>query len=125
MQFSIDLDKDLRIIKYKAWGRIDKNDIGVGWQEIIGRKEFTDLGYHVLADYRYAQFSFSIDDTTILDRIIEASKIEFKGKKNAVIVTLPHSTAISMIVKGKFHPKLGYEIEIFYTEEAAIKWLLE
>ncbi len=83
------------------------------------------MGYNLIADYRKAQFSFSTVDTKVLDKILKDLKPTDEGKKICAIVDIPRNTAISMIVKAKFHPDLGYNTMIFTTEEAALAWMFE
>jgi len=125
MSYTIEIEKEIEIIKYRVFGSIEKSDIGFGWEAVINTKEFSELEYYVLADYSKAEFNFSIADTGVLDEIIDASKQTLIGKKTAVVVNIPRSTAITMLVKEKFDANLGHSVKIFSTEDGAMKWLLE
>ncbi len=123
--YTVELSKSEKIIKYQVIGTIEKSDIGVGWREVFNMLEFSEMGYDILADYSHADFKFTIADTKVLDSILNASSSKVPGKKIAVIVKMPYSTAISMIVKEKFHADLNYNAMIFSTQEAALMWLNE
>jgi hypothetical protein len=86
---------------------------------------FSELGYDILTDYSKAEFNFSIADTKVLDPILKASRSKVPGKKIAVVVSIPYTTAITMIVQEKFHSDLGYITKIFSSREAAMQWLRE
>lgn len=46
-----------------------------------------------------------------------------RGKKQALIIDDPYSAAGSMIFESDVYKKVGFNVKIFSTEEAAIKWL--
>ncbi len=123
MSYSIIPDKKLKIIKHKLIGDLDKSNMGKAWEEIAKMKEFDELGYNVLSDYRDANFKFKIEETEFLDDFIAGVKEIMNGKKGAVIVSVPLNTAISVLITEKFKKVPNYEIKIFSTEEAAIEWL--
>jgi hypothetical protein len=125
MSFTITLDKDHKIIKYKSTGVLDKSNMGKAWGEIVKMREFYELGYNTLSNYCDAEFKFSLDETNLLDEYIYTIRKLLKGKKGAVVVDVPVYTAISVLVIDKFKDLTDFEIKIFSTEEAAIKWLLE
>ena len=125
MSFTITPDKDLKIIKHKLTGVLDKSNMGNAWKKIASMKEFYELGYNILSDYRDAVFKFSLEDTNILDEFIYNIRKLLSGKKGAVIVNVPVYTAISVLVKDKFKDAENFEVKIFSTEEAAIDWLVE
>lgn len=125
MTYSIEIDKGKKIILYKVVGEVEKRDIGIAWKEVFNMPEFSSLGYNILADYSEAEFKFSIIDTKVLDSILDSSSSTVPGKKFAVIVSIPYTTAITMLVQEKFHTRLAYSTRIFATTEAAMKWLKE
>ncbi len=125
MAYLINLDKEQKIILYKVSGVIKKGDVGIAWEKIFNMPEFFRLGYDILADYSEAEFKFSISDTKVLDPVLNASSSKVPGKKIAAIANMPYTTAVTMIVQGKFHADLGYNTRIFSTKEAAMKWLKE
>lgn len=125
MGYTINCIDELKIIKHKITGVLDKTNLGDAWKKIVTLKEFYKDGYNILSDYRDSIFKFSLEETTILDNLIEEHKTLLDGKKGAVIVNVPIYTAISVMIKEKFNKVPNYQAKIFSTEEAAIKWLLE
>jgi hypothetical protein len=125
MSYSIIPDEKLKVIKHKLIGVLDKSNMGKAWKDIAQMKEFLELGYNVLSDYREAEFNFKMEETTFLDQYIIESKELLIGKKGAVIVSKPLYTAISVLISEKFKKVPNYEVKIFSTEEAAVEWLAE
>ncbi len=123
MAYSIKIDKEQKIILYKVYGEIKKQDVGIAWKKVFDLPEFSRMGYDILADYSEANFKFSISDTKVLDSVLNTSSSIVPGKKIAAIVNEPYITAITMIVQEMFHADLRYITKIFSTKEAAMKWL--
>ncbi len=97
MKYSIDIDHEHKLIKYKHPGLIHSEDIEKAWGEFLTFKEFTDLKYNLFSDYRNGKFLIPI---ALLPEIIKFMKqIEaiVKGKKQALLVDEPYSVATSML----------------------------
>jgi hypothetical protein len=48
-----------------------------------------------------------------------------KGRKQALIVDSPYSVAGSIVFKNKVYKEIGFDVKVFSTEPAALKWLTE
>ncbi len=46
-----------------------------------------------------------------------------KGKKQAIIVDDPYSSAASMLFKIDVYNEVGYNVQLFSTETVALDWL--
>jgi len=75
------------------------------------------------SDYRNGKFQIPI--AQIPDIINYLLKIEMilRGKKQALIVDEPYSVAASMIFEDEVNKKVGFNVQVFTTERAALKWL--
>lgn len=123
-EFSIAIDHHFKIIRYKHTGSIKKEDLDAAWSELIQIKEFTQLDYNLLSDYRESKFDIPL---TSIDAILEDMKPMkpfLEGKKQSFIIDDPMSMAIAMLFMKDAFNKIGFKIESFSTEKAAVAWLL-
>jgi hypothetical protein len=123
MKYSISIDHKLRIIRYKHTGIIQAAEIEEAWQEFLTMKEFTELKYNLLSDYRNSVFDIPIKFADVIIEFMNAIKHIVNGKKQALIVDDPYSTAISIIFEDMVYQKVGFIVQVFSTEEAALRWL--
>lgn len=123
MDYSINIDNDLKIIRYKHSGVLGFNDIGAAWEEFLGLKEFTEKKYNLLSDYRGATFNMKVEKIGDIIEFMKGIRHIVNGKRQSIIIHDPYSTAGSMIFSNKVFDEIGFEVKIFTTEDAAIKWL--
>jgi len=123
MKYSINIDHDLKIIRYKHSGVIAAEDIGQAWQEFLSLDEFTQEKYNLLSDYRNAKFDFSYRKISEIVNFMVNIKDIVKGKRQALIVDDPHATAGSMLFEASVYKEVGFIIQVFTTENAALRWL--
>ncbi|MBI9064823.1 MAG: hypothetical protein JEZ14_22750 [Marinilabiliaceae bacterium] len=123
MNYSIHIDHDHKLIKYKHSGLILAEDIEKAWNEFLTFKEFTVLKYNLFSDYRNGRFQIPVE--FLPEIIIFMQKIEniVKGKKQALIVDEPYSVAASMLFENEVNIKVGFKVHVFTTENAALEWL--
>jgi hypothetical protein len=98
-------------------------ELGAAWAEILQKDEFTKSGYNLLSDYRNADFDFSINETDVIWNFLESIKHILNGKRESVITDKPFTTAISMLFEKQLYSKMGFNIKIFSTEQAALNWV--
>jgi hypothetical protein len=125
MNFTIDVDHQKRLIRYKHSGDIPKDDIGQAWQQFLKLKEFTHEKYNLLSDYRKSKFIFEFEDLNLITNFLSTLKAVLNGKKQALILDEPESTALSLLFEGDVTEKTGFIVKVFSTEEEAVKWLME
>jgi len=121
--FSIEADHDLKIIRYRHSGRLTYDEIGQAWMQLLSMKEFTEMKYNLLSDYRDAIFDMELEEA---DRIVDFMRtIEpvVRGKKQSLIVTDPYSTAGSVLFQEQVYKKVGFIVNTFSTIEGGLKWL--
>lgn len=121
--FSIELIHDLKLVKYIHSGLITADDIEAAWAEIIKIKEFTDLDYNLLTDYRMGKTSIKTSGKKrALDFMKGLEKI-VRGKKQALLMNDPLTVALSFIFQKEVKKTTGFNIKIFSTYEKALLWL--
>lgn len=123
MKYSISINHELKIIRYKHSGLIDAGDIGKAWKEFLTIKEFTILKYNLLSDYRNGKFQIAIRYLPEIIDFMRAIENVVRGKKQALIVDEPYSVAASMLFEAEVNLQVGFKVEVFTTETAALKWL--
>lgn len=124
MKYSIVIDNKLKIIRYNHIGLIDAEEIGEVWKELLSIKEFTEMGYNLLSDYRNTQFNFSVSIVKEIVEFMHSIKHIVKGKKQSILVDNPISTAGSILLENEVNEKVGFLIKVFSTEDAALRWLI-
>lgn len=123
MRYSISIDHELKLIRYRHSGPIFAEDIEKAWFEFLAFEEFTVLKYNLLSDYRGGKFEIPVQH--LHDIIVFMQKIEniVRGKKQALVVDDPNSVAAAMLFEKEVIAKVGFGVQIFSTEEAALIWL--
>lgn len=123
MKYTINLDHELKLVRYRHSGLIHAADIEEAWGEFLTFREFTVLKYNLFSDYRNGKFKIPIG---FLPEIVEfMRKIEnvVRGKKQALLVDEPYSVAASMLFETEINREVGFEVQVFSTEKAALNWL--
>lgn len=123
MNYSIDIDHNLKIIKYKHSGIIKHEDIGKAWEEFLQMKEFTELQYGLFSDYRGGKFNIKLAFLPALIEFMHSIKSVVEKKKQCLIVDDPFSTAAAILFENRVNKEIGFQVKVFNTETAALKWL--
>lgn len=123
MSFSIKVDSTYKLIRYNHSGVISKEDIGVAWQELLKLKEFTQLKYNLLTDYRGSTCKIEVEEVELICDFLLTLKYILKDKKQALIIDEPMGVAISTLFEGEVNKKIGFNVRVFSSQEAAINWL--
>ncbi len=123
MKYCIQIDHDLKVIRYQHSGIIYSEDIEQAWGEFLNLQEFTQLKYHLLSDYRKGQFHMSFRDLPSIIEFMRPIENIVRGKKQALIVDNPNDVAGSILFMNNVYKEVGFNIQVFSTENAAINWL--
>lgn len=123
MSFTITVDNDLKLVKYNHSGVLSKEDIGMAWQELLKLKEFTELKYNLLTDYRDSTCKIEVEEVDLICVFLVTLKNILKDKKQALIIDEPLGVAISTLFEGEVNKKIGFIVRVFSSQEAATNWL--
>jgi len=123
MNYELKVDETYRYIYYRHTGLIECEEIGEVWRQLLEMKEFVEMKYNLLTDYRDAEFNFTLEDTGPIDEFFLTIKDIIKDKKQAVIADKPFTTALTMLYAAKMYDEAGFSIQVFSTEKAALAWL--
>jgi hypothetical protein len=123
VKYSISIDHKLKLIRYRHPGLIYAEDIEKAWFEFLALEEFTVSKYNLFSDYRGGKFEIALD--FLPEIIVFMKKIEniVRGKKQALLVDEPYSVVASMIFESEVNAKVGFIVQVFSTEDAALNWL--
>jgi len=124
MKYSISIDHNLKIIKYRHQGIITAEEIENVWTEFLQMKEFTELKYNLFSDYRNSKFDIPPEFLPELMNYMESIKDIVRGKKQSLIVEDPYSTAVSVLFENEVNAKIGFIVKVFSTPSEALKWLI-
>lgn len=126
MNFTLTIDHELKIIRYKHVGEINHHEeIGEVWQQLLSMEEFTKQGYNLLSDYREAQFKFPPSVLYEIVAFLEQLEPILRGKKQSLLMTDPGSTAYSILFESAVFHAIGFRVKVFSTEQAAIRYVTE
>ena len=123
MPCNTEIDHKLKIIRNTYSGIITKEDLANVWRHLLSLKEFTELKYNLLSDYRTSRFDISNKEGDSMLQFLVSIKNILNGKKEGAILSNPKDTALSMLLQMKTYEKVGYIVRLFSTEKAALFWL--
>jgi len=123
MDYTLRIDHDNKLIHYKHYGDITKEDIGLAWQELLKLDEFVQMQYNLLTDYREAKFLMKENEVGEITMFLSQLKPILNGKKQALLLSEPLSTALSMLFVGEVVKEVGFIVEVFSTMKAALRWI--
>lgn len=123
MKYTIHIEHELRLVRYKHTGIINADEIGQAWKELLTMKEFALLKYNLLSDYSEAKFDFGREIIPGLVDFMRTIEMVVSGKKQALIIDEPNAVAASMIFENKVYAEIGFKVKVFSTEAAALYWL--
>ena len=124
MKYSITIDNKLKIIRYEHRGTLIAEEIGEVWEQLLCMKEFTELKYNLFSDYRKAKFDIGTEFLPVLIDFMHNIKDIVNGKKQCLIVDEPFTTAAAILFENEVNKKVGFNVKVFSTEEAAMQWLI-
>ena len=123
MKYTINIDHQLKLIRYKHPGVILAEDIEQAWGEFLTMEEFTRGKYNLFSDYGNGKFEIPVEHIPEIIEFMRKIETVVRGKKQALIVDDPYSVAGSMLFRSKVYEEVGFNVEVFTTEQAALSWL--
>ncbi|MEZ5070764.1 MAG: hypothetical protein R2751_07305 [Bacteroidales bacterium] len=123
MSYFIQTDHELKLIRYAHAGILRVNDIGKAWEDFLHMEEFTLGRYNLLSDYRMARFDASKEDVEFILSFMYGIRDIVRGKKQALLLNDPASTALSMLFESRVNKEVGFVVKLFFTEKSALDWL--
>lgn len=123
MNYSIQIDRENKFIRYTHTGVIVREDVGAVWDELLQLDEFTSQGYNMLSDYRKGKLKGAVSEMQFILNFLSSIKNIVQDKKQALLMGDPLSTAFSLLFERHVYNRTGFRVKVFSTEEAAIEWL--
>ena len=125
MGYTIKLDHEYKLIRYKHTGEIKGEEIEQAWMEFLSMKEFTEMNYNLMSDYRNSAFDMHVSEVNMIIDFMKKIEHIVRGKKQSLIVDNPYSTAASEIFAEQVFAATGFKVALFSTPEAALEWLTQ
>jgi len=122
-QYTIESIQSKRILFYKHIGILSRVDLGEAWDDILKKEEFTMGGYNLVSDYTEATLNFNLFDIQFIEQFLIQLKPILHGKKEAVIIRHPVSTAIALLFETEMQIKIGFKVKVFHNLESAMQWI--
>jgi hypothetical protein len=115
-------DEDLKILRVRYPGMLTKEEIVAHYNELRTNRSF-HRNIRILIDCRDSTFTVKPEEVPELTAAAKKAVREYDSVKEAIMVTNPYETVIVILFeKGINIP--NYRFKIFYTEQAALNWLL-
>lgn len=123
MPFTISIETQRSLIRYEHTGTVFSQDLDAAWIQILGLKEFTELGYNLISVYKGAVFEMPLDKADEIVAFLKTINPILIGKKHALVVDDVYSTAASLFFEDKVTRQTGFLVQVFTTESAALAWV--
>ena len=115
-------DEELKILRVRYPGMLTKDEIIAHYDELRTNSSF-HRNIRILIDCRNSTFTVKPEEVPELIAAARDAVREYDSVKEAMMVTDPYETVIvTLFEKGINIP--NYRFRVFYTEEAALNWLL-
>jgi hypothetical protein len=115
--------KDIELLYTIFYGRVDKNDAFEYARKIYRELDFS-FALNTLVFLKESQLIFSIDEVEEFGKLIINSKKFKLRKKIALLIDSPTDTvAATIYAQTVLNYRKGIEVELFYTLDAALKFL--
>ncbi len=115
-------DEELKILRVRYPGMLTKEEIIAHYDELRTNRDF-HRNIRILIDCRDSTFTVKPEEVPELTAAAKKAVMEYDFVKEAMMVSDPYETVIVVLFeKGINIP--NYRFKIFYTEEAALDWLL-
>ncbi len=115
-------DEELKILRVRYPGMLTKEEIIAHYDELRTNSSF-HRNIRILIDCRNSTFTVKPEEVPELIAAARDAVREYDSVKEAMMVTDPYETVIvTLFEKGINIP--NYRFRVFYTEEAALNWLL-
>lgn len=123
MGFFITLEPEHKLIRYRHTGTILGQDLDAAWMQILGLKEFTELGYNLISDYSGSVFNMPLEKADEIVEFLKTINPIIMGKKHAIVVDDVYSTAASLFFEQHVTQQTGFLVQVFSTEPVAMAWV--
>ena len=115
-------DEELKILRVRYPGMLTKEEIIAHYDELR-----TNISFHrqlrILIDCRFSTFTVRPDEVPELIKAAIKAVGEYESVKEAMMVNDPYETVIVTLFKNGINVP-NYMFKVFYTEEAALNWLV-
>ncbi len=109
-------------IFYKSYrGEISLEDVINSWEELIREKIIPENTKRFIVSYKKAKILYKPRDAVFIANFYKQHDDLFAHSKIAAIMVTPDQTVFTHLLQLE---NVEFEIESFYTQEAAVRWAL-
>jgi len=119
--FRTNFDPATRVFSKHYFGTLQPDDISKSWYIVMKAEEFPRGTKKFLISYEEADIDFSLDHLPTIMGFYSRYDDVFSGCYFAVVATKPNIVVFPVLAKLK---GLNFEVQVFSTNEAAMKWLM-
>lgn len=114
-------DSDNKLFHKNYFGKISLDDVINSWEKIIRDKAIPENTKRFIVNYKEAKILYQPKDAVFIANFYKRHDYIFAKSKVAAIMVTPDQTVFTHLLQLE---NVNFEIESFYTEEAARKWIL-
>lgn len=119
---SFTFNKELNFLKTKTSGIIGIKEILKHYNHLKENNSYPK-NLNVLIDCCDSEFKIEPQEIPIFIDATKQTLQKYDSLTEAILIKKPYETVIATLFKDMFNSE-KYNFKIFYTEEAAIKWLV-
>jgi len=120
-KFKYSFDESTRILYNYYYGQITIDDIYSSWEYVISKHLIPEKTKGFIVDYRKATFNVKVREYSKISDYYKNHLDVFRNYKIAMITQNPKDIIVPLLVESKDE---GYFTKTFFTEEAAVEWIL-
>lgn len=121
---SLDIIDNLGVVVHQYKGTVTPKELGNAWNTFMHLKVFRENKYDLISNYGNARFDFKIEDLEIAKKFLRKHRQTLIGKREAIVTNDPYTVALCVLFKHHAEREAGLTVNIFSSEEGALKWLL-
>ena len=113
-------DSDNKIFYKNYFGEISLDDVINSWERLIRDKTIPEDTKRFIVNYKEAKILYQPKDAVFIANFYKKHNEIFAKSKVAAIMVTPDQTVFTHLLQLE---NINFEIESFYTQDAAKKWI--
>ena len=115
-------DSEKKLFHKNYFGEITLEDVINSWEKLIREKAIPENTKRFLVNYKEAKILYKPRDAVFIANLYKRHEEYFDKSKIAAIMVTPDQTVFTHLLQLE---NVNFEIKSFYTQEAALKWILD
>jgi len=114
-------DSEKKLFHKNYFGEITLEDVINSWEKLIREKAIPENTKRFLVNYKEAKILYKPRDAVFIANFYKKHDEYFAKSKIAAIMVTPDQTVFTHLLQFE---NVNFEIESFYTRQAALKWVI-